>query len=347
MPRIFPASSERALILVAFLAGGATLVPAAERPSAAASGLELAEHRTYTETIPGSPVRFDMVAIPGGSFRIGSPPGEKGHAADEGPQPGVRIRPFWMGKCEVTWEEFDLYWKDRPEYRKPSKPLLPGHEADAVTRPSPPYVDETFGYGHDGYPAIAMSHHTALEYCRWLSLKTGKLYRLPTEAEWEYACRAGTTTTYFFGAEPGKLRDYAWFAENAEESTHPVARKLLNPWGLYDMYGNVAEWCLDHYRKDVYSTFPLDRLTLVPVELPTADRFPNVVRGGSWADGATRCRSASRRASDKSWLRSDPQRPQSIWWLPNADFVGFRLARAVEEQDELKELRSRVTKESK
>jgi formylglycine-generating enzyme required for sulfatase activity len=112
------------------------------------------------------------------------------------------------------------------------------------------------------------------------------------------------------------------------------------------MHGNVAEWCLDHYQKDFYTTFPLDRPALAPVKRPTADRYPHVVRGGSWADEAAQCRSASRRGSHKSWNKSDPGRPQSLWWLADADFVGFRVVRAIEEQADLKGLRSKVTKDS-
>ncbi|HLJ95705.1 MAG TPA: formylglycine-generating enzyme family protein [Gemmataceae bacterium] len=304
-----------------------------------------AAHKAYTEKIAGSDVKFDMVPIPGGTFVMGSPANEAGRQADEGPEHPVTIRPFWMGKTEVTWDEYDQYWKQeegaKRENQKPEDKA-----ADAVSRPTPPYADETFGHGREGHPVLCITHHAAMEYCRWLSAKTGKIYRLPTEAEWEYAARAGTTTPYFFGSDPKQLGDYAWFAGNAEDVTHEVGKKKPNPWGLYDIYGNVAEWCLDTYKKDYYQSFPNDKPTLSPVLIPNADRFPHVARGGSWADEPARLRSAARRGSDKSWIKRDPQRPQSIWWLTDAEFVGFRIVRPVEEQENLKGLRSLTTRES-
>jgi formylglycine-generating enzyme required for sulfatase activity len=301
----------------------------------------MALHRGYTERIPGTRVTFDMVAIPAGTFFIGSPESEKGRSADEGPQRRVSIAAFWMGKCEVTWDEFDLFARRKPPARKPEPA-----DADAVTRPTDPYIDETWGFGWEGYPVIGISHHAAMEYCRWLSAKTGKTYRLPTEAEWEYACRAGTPTARFFGDAPRRLGEYAWFAGNAEDVTHPVGQLRPNPWGLHDLYGNAAEWCLDHYQQDAYSTFPLDKVVFSPAQVPTVRRYPHVVRGGCYADAGDRCRSAARRSSDKSWNKSDPERPQSIWWLADADFVGFRIVRPVEEQKDLRGLRSKVTRES-
>jgi formylglycine-generating enzyme required for sulfatase activity len=302
--------------------------------------------KPYVETIPGSKVAFEMMPIPGGAFRMGSPESDMGRAGDEGPQHTVIVRSFWMGKTEVTWDEYDLYWQRYVNTKPPRNPTPRDKEADAVTRPSAPYVDETFGHGRAGHPVIAITHHAAMEYCRWLSAKTGKVYRLPTEAEWEYACRAGSRTAYSFGDDAKQLGEYAWFKENSEELTHKVAQKKPNPWGLYDMHGNVAEWCLDHYHKDYYQGFPVGKPALWPVVLPTATRYPHVARGGSWADEAAKLRSAARRGSEKRWNRFDPGNPQSIWWLSDGELVGFRVVRPVIEQDNLKGLRSQVTPHS-
>jgi formylglycine-generating enzyme required for sulfatase activity len=308
------------------------------------------KHKNYSEPIAGTEVKFDMIAIPGGAYLMGSPASEKGRREDEGPQHPVAVRPFWMGKCEVTWDEFDAYWKEEDkkdgEEKKP-EPKKDKKDPDAITRPTPPYADETFGHGREGQPVLCITHHTAMEYCRWLSKKTGKIYRLPTEAEWEWAARAGSTTAYSFGDDPAKLGDYAWFKGNSEGTTHEVGKKKPNAWGLHDMYGNVGEWCVDHYRKDYYAAFVPDKIAEWPVVVPTADRFSHVVRGGAWSDKPEDCRSATRRGSDKTWIRLDPQRPQSIWWLTSAEFVGFRVVRPVEEQENLKGLRSKVTRDSK
>lgn len=306
-----------------------------------------ADFKPYEQTIPGSNVKFEMIPIPGGKFRLGSPDGEPDRQPDEGPQVEIQVGPFWMGKYEVTWDEFDLFAFSL-DLKKEKQAQAPKTETgvDAVTRPTPPYTDMTFGYGHDKYPAICMTHHAAMEYCRWLSQRTGKTFRLPTEAEWEYACRAGTTTPFSFGSTADKLGEYAWFTDNADGKPHPVGEKKPNPWGLYDMHGNVAEWCLDHYDKNRYQRLAKDKLLLNPVLPPTERRFSHVARGGSWDQEAAECRSAARKGSTREWLRQDPQRPQSIWWLTEAVFVGFRVVRPVNELPELKNLRSKVVKTS-
>jgi formylglycine-generating enzyme required for sulfatase activity len=332
---------------------GMVLLPSGS-PASRADGdipvIQPAIHKPYTETIPESAVKFDMVAIPGGTFVMGTPSSEPHRSPDEGPQHAVTILPFWMGKCEVTWDEYDLFWRNNPgskDDQREAERKGDQKEMDAISRPTPPYNDETKGFGRERYPVLAMTHHAAMEYCRWLSEKTGRTYRLPTEAEWEWACRAGTQTSYFFGNDPKPLGDYAWYATNSEESTHPVGQKKPNPWGLYDIYGNVAEWCLDHYQADFYATLPRDHATLEPACLPTSDRFPDSCRGGCWADEPPRLRSGARRASDKSWIKLDPQRPKSIWWLTSADFIGFRLVRPVDEAANLKGVHTRVKWESR
>jgi formylglycine-generating enzyme required for sulfatase activity len=307
----------------------------------------LAAFLAYTEKVPGTEASFDMVPIPAGTFLMGSPPTEADRDDDEGPQVKVQLGAFWMAKVETTWDLYDLYWKDEniPEGdKRRDEPVV---TADALTRPTPPYSDETFGHAREGHPNLGITHHAALMYCQWLSRKTGKPYRLPTEAEWEYACRAGTTTAYPFGDDPAQLDEYAWYAKNAGDTTHPIGTRKPNAWGLYDMTGNVAEWCLDHYSPDDYKKYAADPLTVRPVRKPTPYKYSFVVRGGSWADDAPQCRSAARRGSDKSWLKRDPQRPQSIWWMTDADFVGFRVVRAVEELPPLKDFLPPVDWKSK
>jgi len=300
----------------------------------------------YAETISGTAVTFDMVAIPGGTFLMGSTSTEPGRSDDEGPAHQVRIVPFWIERTETTWDEYDAFAfaHSIAAATRPSSATVPGG-ADAITRPSPPYGDESFGFGKGRQPVINIQHHAAMEYCRWLSAKTGRAYRLPTEAEWEYAARAGSTRAYSFGDNPVELDTHAWYARNAGNRPHPVGLKTANRWGLHDMHGNVAEWTLDHYDGRRYGR--VAPMTRGPVLLPTDRRYSHVARGGSWDDPAERLRSAARRGSSEDWNRRDPQSPQSIWWHTDATFVGFRIVRAVEEQYDLKGLRSRITPASR
>ncbi|HYV34694.1 MAG TPA: formylglycine-generating enzyme family protein [Gemmataceae bacterium] len=338
---------NRPLALFAMIVAGPVLLTAAalvQLPKQLPE-IEKGKHANYTEKIPETDVSFDMVAIPGGTFMMGSPKGEAGRQDDEGPQHPVKIRPFWMGKMEVSWDEYDLYWRKNAAKKEEPKTAA-DKAADAVTRPTPPYADETFGHGREGNPVLCISIHAAMEYCRWLSAKTGKLYRLPTEAEWEWACRAGTTTAFSFGDDSAKLDEFGWFDKNSDEVAHKIGKKKANAWGLFDMHGNVAEWCIDHYDKDYYGTLPLDKPSLSPFKAPSEKRYSYVARGGSWVDPPAMCRSAARRGSSKDWLKRDPQQPQSIWWMTDADFVGFRVVCPVEEQDNLKGLKSKITRES-
>jgi formylglycine-generating enzyme required for sulfatase activity len=326
-------------VCVCFLAIRFPAAPAQNAPRYPA--IDAKKHADYLEKLSAKQ-SLDMVAIPGGTFVMGTPATEKGRDANEGPQHPVTIQPFWMAKFETTWDIYDLFSQQpgnaiRTPDRKP--------RTDGVTGPTPTYGDPTYYHPHDGHPALCMTHHAAMEFCRWLSFKTNKPYRLPTEAEWEWACRAGTTTAFSFGDDATKLGEYAWFGDNADDHPHKVGSKKANPWGLFDMHGNVAEWCLDSYEKD-YSKYPIDRPTLEPFVAPTAKRFSNVARGGSWSQLAEKCRSGVRDHSVPDWIRQDPNRPQSVWWLTDADMVGFRVICPVEEVEGVKGIRSKVTFES-
>ncbi|MFQ5504950.1 MAG: formylglycine-generating enzyme family protein [Planctomycetota bacterium] len=313
-------SLSYALLALVSLAvsGAAQREPPAPRP---------AEFQPYTMQIPGTEVRFTMLPIPAGEFLMGSPKAEPKRKRDEGPQVRVRIAAFWMGSHEVTWEEFELWQLDLDRQRR----LQAGHKpskrdllADAVTRPTKPYGDMSFGMGRGGYPAISMTQKAARTYCEWLSAKTGHHYRLPTEAEWEYACRAGTLTAYSFGDDVERLGDYAWFKDNSGGKYHKVGQKNPNPWGLFDMHGNVAEWTLDQYVRKRYRELRKQQPVFGSIRIVDGD-----TSGGAWTDKPFRLRSAARRGSKEGWKMQDPQLPQSEWYHTDAPFVGFRIVRPV------------------
>jgi formylglycine-generating enzyme required for sulfatase activity len=289
--------------------------------------------KPYKDRIAGTEVEFDMVPIPGGKFLIGSPSDEPSRNADEGPRYPVTIETFWMGKYEVSWDEFNVFVQMLDiRIRKPSGVVPKGDDAlaDAIARPTGPYMDMSFGMGEKGgFPAIAMSHFAARMYCKWLSVKTGHYYRLPTEAEWEYACRAGTTTTYSFGSDVSLLGEYAWFTSNCGDAYKRIGLKKPNPWGLYDMHGNVGEWVLDQYLPDARAS-KIGGEKATPF-VPTTKKYPNVVRGGGWDSEAVELRSAARLASSSKWNESDPDLSPSEWWLANRMDVGFRVVRPVNE----------------
>jgi formylglycine-generating enzyme required for sulfatase activity len=294
-----------------------------------------AEMKLYTDTIPGTNVSFVMVPIKGGEFIMGSPETELGRQSDEGPQHRVRLSPFWMQQREVTWDEYELYMKNIDD-RKRRDPAYKSDAADAVTKPTTPYVEMSFGMGKQGYPAIGMTQHAANKYCQWLSARTGHFHRLPTEAEWEYACRAGTTTAYSFGDDQSKLPQYAWFEDNSDVKYQKGGRKKPNPWGLYDMHGNVAEWCLDQYDPNFYQKGK-DNVSENPWNKATKP-YPHVIRGGAWIsipatawqedkfNPEAQLRSAARLGSKREW-KTDPTLPPTLWFLDKENFVGFRTVR--------------------
>lgn len=284
--------------------------------------------KPYQESIKGTEVSFTMIPIKGGEFMLGSPESQSGREEDEGPQKKVQIEPFWMMEKEAMWDLFELYI-DKDKSRGVGFFFDDGPaQVDAMTKPSTPYLDPSFGMGRDDFPAVSMTQYSATTFCKWLYLVTGHFYRLPTEAEWEYACKAGTTNAYSFGDDPSALGEYAWYKDNSDGSYHKTGLKKPNPWGLYDMHGNVAEWTLDQYQADFYAGLGDNEIN--PWRKPT-DLHPRVVKGGSWYDEAANLRSANRLESKRAWQKRDPQIPKSFWWNTDAPFVGFRLVRPAKE----------------
>jgi formylglycine-generating enzyme required for sulfatase activity len=237
-----------------------------------------AEPRPYVQNSSGMKLR----RIPAGKFRMGSPPEERGRGPDETPHEVEITKPFFLGIYEVTQEDYEKVMG-----RNPSHFSAGGQGGKLVNQPQT-----------KRRPVENVSWEDATEFCRKLSKlpqeqQAGRVYRLPTEAEWEYACRAGAPTAFGFGDGPQKLDAFAWFTANAGGTTHPVGEKQPNAWGLYDMHGNVREWCADRYSKDYYQESP----RADPQGPPTDPLNFRVLRGGSWEDEAKNNRSADRQQS--------------------------------------------------
>ena len=283
---------------------------------------QLQKFENYSQTVPASEYKFTMVPIKSGDFMMGSKATEAGRKTDEGPQVKVAIAAFWMAETEVTRDEFDVYYRDATTSQNA--------DLDAVTRPSAQYIDFSQGMGKEGgFPATSMSQYGALMYCRWLYNKTGIFYRLPSEAEWEYACKAGTTTAFYFGDDSTQLDKYAWYKNNSNNKFQKVKQKLPNAWGLYDMLGNVAEWTLDQYDEKMLGN--LKDGAANPFVAPNKAKYPKSLKGGTYKDIAADERGAARIKSEPIWNRRDPQIPRSKWWITDAPFVGFRIIRPVEQ----------------
>lgn len=275
--------------------------------------------KNFSQDIAGTKVNFEMVGIPAGTFWMGN---DKG-SADQQPKHQVQLDAFWMSAHEITWNVYELFVYKDYELSSNTGALPPG--VDAITRPTKPYLDMTFGMGKEGYPALAMTHYNAIQFCKWLYTRTGVFYRLPTEAEWEYASKAGKDSPFFFSSTE-KLGDYAWYKDNSEGKSQKVGSKKPNDWGLYDMYGNVAEWTYDQYLSDSYQARKNQKVVSNPLAVPTK-LYPHVVRGGAYDDKAENISSTHRMQSHPSWKQIDPQIPKSNWWFPDAPFVGIRLVR--------------------
>lgn len=275
------------------------------------------------EVIPGTNIRIELRRVPAGVFPMGSPESEVGRDADEGPVHRVSLPGFWIGTTEVTFDQFAPYRFAR--FDGDDGPSGPGSfDVDAVTRPSPPYEDPGHGLDGGAYPVVGLTRWNALHYARWLSEKTGRFFRLPTEAEWEYACRAGASSRFAFGDDPSEANGYAWLAGNSGDAIHPVGGREPNAWGLHDMHGNVAEWVMDTYEETGYAGRAGDEPVVEP-RSGSAWRGQGVVRGGAFDDHPEDARCAERFPETPAWKRRDPQIPKSRWWNTDSPHVGFRL----------------------
>jgi sulfatase modifying factor 1 len=293
----------------------------------------------FTEMIPGSSVKFKMVAIPGGTFIMGSPDSEQLRESDEGPVRKVSVSGFWIAETEVTWDEYLAFFRATGSQGRTEGQVVTNKNVDAITGATPPWGAPDQGWGKGSRPAITMSWYAANVYCQWLSKVTGKKYRLPTEAEWEYACRGRTNTPYSFEGNPKDYSNVGFLKKIFKPDTTIIASKVVyvgnssskteepsfvkaNPFGLKNMPGNVAEFCSDFYSADAYNA---DSVELVNPRGPARGQ-EHVIRGGSFRSDAKDVRSASRDfTKTKAWLVTDPQMPKSIWWYSDCIDVGFRV----------------------
>ncbi len=293
----------------------------------------------YKAVIPGTEIAIEMVPVPGGKLLIGSPENEPGRKADEGPQVTIDIGPMWVGQNEIRWVEYQAYMNMYNIFKKLEtsglRKLSADRMIDAVTVPTPLYEPEfTYKLGNDpDLPAVTITQFSAKQFTKWLSKLTTHQYRLPTEAEWEYACRAGSTRAYAHGDDPAELDAYAWHAGNSDSLPHKVGMKKPNAWGLHDMHGNVMEWAIDGFSDKGYASLvgkPSPISFFDAVQWPTTPD-QRIVRGGSWQDDPELLRCAARLGSaDEDWKSDDPNIPLSPWWYTSdpARGVGFRLFRS-------------------
>lgn len=296
----------------------------------------------YTEQIPGTAVTLNMIAIPGGTFQMGSSPKEAFAREDEHPAHPVTVSPFFMAEVETTWDQYWAFFgQTMSEGRIPPETVYSNNsnpEVDRISGPTPPFGYPDQGWGVGERPAITMTHYAAETFCQWLSLKTGKTYRLPTEAEWEYAARGGTETAYFFPGSPKEysnegfwrkfksaktdiISEYVIYGNNSKNRTQLPDGVKPNPFGLKNMLGNVMEYCADKYDPQAYG-----KATGTVNNPLNTEGDEWVVRGGNYTSDAADIRVAARSHTEhENWLKTDPQQPKSIWWYSDIRGIGFRI----------------------
>ena len=263
-----------------------------------------------------------MLPVKGGSFRW------QGEQADDVIE--ATISPFWMGKHEVTWEEYEPFMITELPREKDGQVVdfmreTVEDDGKLMARPTPPYHPMTYGMPREGHPAVSMTQHAANKYCQWLSYKTGHFYRLPTEAEWEYACRAGSTTKFSWGDDAAVAAEYALIGGDGSSTYDLPGQKKPNAWGFYDMHGNVLEWTLDQHVDNRLKHFG-NKAQKDPWVIATK-AYPHVTKGGYWQQDIEAISSAARHPSSPDWKASDPQSPKSIWYHTDTAWLGMRLVR--------------------
>ncbi|MGJ8655736.1 MAG: formylglycine-generating enzyme family protein [Akkermansiaceae bacterium] len=275
----------------------------------------------YKETT-NSGAQFEMLPIKAGTFTW------KGE--QDGDSLEVSLSPFWMGKTEVSWNEFEPFM--RPKFTREKngqvKKFMREHiedDIDFIARPTPIYHPVNHGMPLDDHPAISMTQHSANKYCQWLSYQTGHFYRLPTEAEWEYACRADSKTKYTWGDTPQDAHKFAWI-EGAPGSIYKLpGLKKANAWGLQDMQGNLQEWTLDQYVANRATYFGKTKVHNPWIK--ATKPYPHVIKGGHWKQQLADITASARTPSVKEWKKGDPQEPRSLWYLTDTPWLGLRIVR--------------------
>ena len=272
-------------LLFAALLGGGSLFAAAdpETDDAGAASADASASADMTDSTPTDAVATSAdgivrVPVEGATMDVElvPVPGPDGKTA------------FHLGRTEITWDLYDVFVFGHDQEAGLSTP-----EADAVTRPSKPYVATDRGFGHNGYPAISISYRGAIYFCEWLSAKTGKTFRLPTLEEWQAICAAAKIPS-------AEIDEFAWTDANSGGTTHPPGKRKADALGVVDLYGNAAEW------------------------VDVGDRRGAIV-GGSYLAPPSEIACDAFVPYTKDWNKSDPQFPKSVWWLCDGGFIGFRV----------------------
>jgi len=288
-----------------------------------AAGANKNDFSKYQENIEKD-LNLEMMPIEKGQFDW------SGEQADD--QLKVTLSSFWMASKEITWDQYDPFMKSEIPRKKNGLPkeIALEHlenDIDFLARPTVIYFPIAGGMEKDGHPVVSMTQHAANKYCQWLSFKTGHFYRLPTEAEWEYACRAGKKTNYSWGDDPASGSQYAWFGDTEQSHYKKPGVKKPNPWGLYDMHGNVMEWTLDQYVPNRKKYFQKEQVTNPWVK--ATKPYPHVAKGGHWKQKLEGLAVSKRYQSHPNWKIQDPQQPKSVWYHTDAQMLGFRIVRPV------------------